>query len=98
MDADIIGVDTDRTADIIGAEGGELACFPSYPLCSVSVQPSTDYTRLGRLTIVTGTGTTITRTLAIDPGILGELENTTTLQISVMVSTPPLTGSEGDVE
>lgn len=87
--------DTDRT---VGIEGGDMACFPSYPLCLVPVQPSPDYIRLGRLTIVTGTGTTITRTLAIDPGILGELENTTTLQISVTVSTPPLTGSEGDDE
>lgn len=90
----ITGVD--MVVGIIGAEGGDVACFPSYPLCLVPVLPSTDYIRLGRLTIVTGTGTTITKTLGIDPSILGELENMTTLQISVTVSTVPLTGSEGD--
>lgn len=92
----IIGVDMD--VGIIDAEGGDLTCFPSYPLCLVPVQPSTEYTRLGRLTIVTGTGTTITRTLGLDPSILSELENTTTLQISVTVSIPQPTGSEGDDE
>lgn len=94
MDADIIDVDMD--ADITDAEGGEVTCYQSLPLCLVPVQPSTDFIRLGRLTIVTGTGTTISRILAIDPGILGELENTTTLQISVTVSTPQPTGTEDD--
>lgn len=90
----IIGVDMD--VGIIDAEGGDLVCFPSYPLCLVPVQPSTEFIRLGKLSIVTGTGTTITRTLGIDPSILGELENMTTLQISVTVSTLEPTGSEGD--
>lgn len=96
MDVDTIGVDTDRTADIIGAEGGELDCSLSFPLCSVPVQPSTGYTPLARLTIRTATGTIITRTLGIDLATLGELDSTTILQISATVSILPPTGSEGD--
>lgn len=77
-------------------EGGDMECFPLCQPFSVSVLPSTGYIPLGKLTIVTGTGKTITKTLAIAPGILGEQDSTITLQISGTVSTPQLTGSDGD--
>lgn len=90
---DIIGID--RIADI---EGGDMECFPLCQPFSVSVLPSTGYTLLGKLTIVTVTGMTITKTLAIAPDTLSDQDSTITLQISGMVSTPQPTGSEGDSE
>lgn len=79
MDADIIDVDTD--VDITGAEGGDVDCFQLSQPFSVSVLPSTGYTRLGRLTIVTATGQTITKTLVIAPDILSDQDSTITLQM-----------------
>lgn len=80
----MVGIDviTDLAGtDIIGVEGGDMDCFPLCHSFSVPVQPSTGFIRLGRLTIVTATGRTITKTLAIDPGILGEQDSTITLQM-----------------
>lgn len=80
VDTTVVIVDMDVFVDS-GAEGGDMDCFPLCRSFSVPVLPSTGYTRLGRLTIVTATGRTITRTLVIDPGILSEQDSTITLQM-----------------
>lgn len=90
------GVIEDMDTGVI--EGGDMECSRSFPLCSVPVQPSTGYTVLARLTIVTVTGMIITKTLALDPNILSDQDSTTTCQISVTVSTLPHIGSGGDDE
>lgn len=91
-------MDADTTVVIVGAdsaglEGGDMECSRSYPLCLVQVPHSTGYTRLARLTIVTGTGMIITKTLGIDLDTLGEPGSMITLQISAIVSTLQPTGS-----
>lgn len=93
----MVGItDVDTDVGIIGAEGGELDCYPSLQSFSVRVPLSTGFIPWVRLTIATATGTTITKTLVIPPNTLGEPENTTTLLISGTVSIQQPTGSGDD--
>lgn len=87
-------------ADIMdtGAEGGDLECSHSFPLCSVPVPCSTESILWVRLTIASVTGMITTRTLVIDPATLGEPADTIILQISGMASTVQPTGLGDDEE
>lgn len=73
-----------------------MECSPSCQPFSVQVPLSTGFTQLVRLTIVTVTGTTITKTLAINLDTLGEQDSTITLLISGTLSILPLIGSGDD--
>lgn len=90
-----IGVITDL---IIGAEGGDMECSRWQLSLSASAEPSTPYTLLGRLSILTDTGLITIGIRAINPDTLSALVSMITSLISDMGYTVPPIGSKGDDE